>query len=49
MRETLALAGYYAFKHSSNKDLLRPPYFLDADTQKYIEKGYEIGAKKLFE
>ena len=48
-KEALGLAGYYALKNSSNRNLLRPPYFLDPDTQKYIETGYEIGEKKLFE
>jgi hypothetical protein len=46
--QTLELAGYYAFKNASNRNLLRP-YFLDADTQKYIEEGYKIGEKKQFE
>jgi hypothetical protein len=49
LKETLGLAAYYALKNSSNRNLLRPPYFLDADTQKYIETGYEIGEKRLFE
>ena len=46
--QTLWLAGYYAVKNSSNRNLLRPPYLLDSNTQKYIETGHEIGAKKLF-
>lgn len=48
-KETLGLAGYYALKNSSNRNLLHPPYFLDPDTQKYIETGCEIGEKNLFE
>jgi hypothetical protein len=46
--ETLLIAGLYAVRHSSNRNLLRP-YFLDSGTRKYIETGYEIGAKRLFE
>jgi hypothetical protein len=47
--QTLSLAGYYAVQNSSNRSLLRPPYFLDSNTRKYIETGYEVAAKKLFE
>jgi hypothetical protein len=47
--EALLIAGFYAVRNSSNRNLLRPPYFLDSDTRKYIEAGYEIGTKKLFE
>ncbi len=47
--QTLWLAGYYAVKNSSNRNFLRPRYFLDSDTEKYIRTGYEIGAEKLFE
>jgi hypothetical protein len=49
LSETLALAGYFAVKNSSNRDLTRPPYFLDADTEKYIRTGYDIGRRRLFE
>jgi hypothetical protein len=48
LRETLGLAGLYAVKNSSNRNLLNLPYVLDADTEKYIRVGYEIGEKKLF-
>jgi hypothetical protein len=48
LSETLALAGYFAVKNSSNRDLTRPPYFLDADTEKYIRTGYDIGKRVLF-
>lgn len=49
LSETLTLAGYFAVKNSSNRDLTRPPYFLDADTEKYIRTGYDIGKRGLFE
>jgi len=46
--KTLALAGYYAIKNSANRDLTNPPYFLDVDTQKYIEVGHSIGERGQF-
>jgi hypothetical protein len=49
LQEILALAGYFAVKNSSNRNFTRPPYLLDADTEKYIKIGYDIGARRLFE
>ena len=49
LRQTLVLAGAYAVMNSSNRNLMRPFFFLDADTEKYIRVGYEIGEKRLFE
>ena len=46
--DTLMLAGAYAIMHSSNRDLSNWPYFLNEDTQKYIEIGYSIGEREQF-
>jgi hypothetical protein len=42
------IAGVYAYLFSSNS---KPdePYYLDADTKKYIDIGYDLGERGLFD
>lgn len=46
--ETLTIAGNYARENSSNYHPYEP-YGLDPQTRKYIEEGYDIGKKRLYE
>lgn len=41
--QTLALAGAYAIKNSSNAKPRNIPYFLDDPNEYYIKKGWEAG------
>jgi hypothetical protein len=44
----LTISGLFAVLFSSNRDI-GAPYFLDKDTRKYIDIGYDLGEKGVFD
>ena len=44
----LTISGLFAVLFSSNRDI-GAPYFLDKDTKKYIDIGYDLGEKGVFD